>query len=171
MMILRKQPVIIDADVAFLYGVQTKEVNQAVRNNPRKFPYGYIFELDKYEREEVVKNFDRLNNLKYSTVSPTAFTERGLYMLATILKGERAERTTLAIVDTFVQVRELARTMENLQSVKDGGVQQQLLLQRTGDILAEMVGRNLSTATTETEIELNFAVVKIKHKIIRNKEK
>ena len=167
MIVLRKQPVLIDADVAELYGVQTKEVNQAVRNNPRKFPYGYIFELDKYEKEEVVKNFDRLNKLKFSTVQPTAFTERGLYMLATILKGERAEKTTLAIIDTFVQVRELARTMEALQNVEDGGAQQRTLLQRTGDLLAEVVGHNLSTRTTETEIELNFAVVKIKHKVIR----
>ena len=90
MIVLRKQLVLIDADVAELYGVQTKEVNQAVKNNPKKFPYGYIFELDKYEKEEVVKNFDHLNNLKFSKVAPTAFTERGLYMLATILKGERA---------------------------------------------------------------------------------
>ncbi len=170
MIMLRKQPVLIDRDVAELYGVQTKEINQAVKNNPRKFPYGYLFELDKYEKEEVVKNFDRLNTLKFSTVSPTAFTERGLYMLATILKGERAEKTTLAIVDTFVQVRELARTMEALQGVEDGGAQQRTLLQRTGDLLAEVVGHNLSTRTTETEIELNFAVVKIKHKIIRKDE-
>lgn len=170
MIVLRKQPVLIDADVAELYGVQTKEINQAVRNNPRKFPYGYLFELDKYEKAEVVKNFDRLNKLKFSKVAPTAFTERGLYMLATILKGERAEKTTLAIVDTFVQVRELARTMEALQNVEDGGAQQRTLLQRTGDLLAEVVGHNLSTRTTETEIELNFAVVKIKHKVIRKDE-
>ena len=76
MIMLRKQPVLIDRDVAELYGVQTKEINQAVKNNPRKFPYGYLFELDKYEKEEVVKNFDRLNTLKFSTVSPTAFTEQ-----------------------------------------------------------------------------------------------
>ena len=170
MIMLRGTPVLIDADVAELYGVQTKEVNQAVRNNPRKFPYGYIFELDKYEKAEVVKNFDRLNKLKYSSVQPTAFTERGLYMLATILKSERAIDTTLAIVDTFVQVREIARTMEALQNVQDGGIQQRTLLQRTGDLLAEVVGNNLSTTTTETEIELNFAVVKIKHKIIRKEE-
>ena len=167
MIVLRKQPVLIDSDVADLYGVQTKVVNQAVRNNPAKFPYGYIFELDKYEKNEVVKNFDHLKKLKFSTVSPTAFTERGLYMLATILKSERAISTTLAIIDTFVQVRELARTMEALQVVADGGPQQQTLLQRTGDILAEVVGHNLSTHSTETEIELNFAVVKIKHKVIR----
>lgn len=167
MLVLRNQPVLIDADVADLYGVQTKEVNQAVRNNPDKFPYGYLFELDKYEKAEVVKNFDHLNKLKFSKVAPTAFTERGLYMLATILKGQRAVETTIAIVDTFVQVRELARTMEALQNVEDGGVQQRTLLQRTGALLAEVVGHNLSTTTTETEIELNFAVVKIKHKVIR----
>ena len=167
MIVMRNQPVLIDADVAELYGVQTKEVNQAVKNNPDKFPFGYLFELDKYEKAELVKNFDHLNKLKFSKVAPTAFTERGLYMLATILKGKRAVETTLAIVDTFVQVRELARTMEALQNVEDGGVQQRTLLQRTGDLLAEVVGHNLSTTTTETEIELNFAVVKIKHKIIR----
>ena len=168
MILLRNQLVLIDSNVAELYGVQTKEVNQAVRNNPQKFPYGYIFELNKSEKDEVVKNFDHLKKLKFSKVSPIAFTERGLYMLATILKGERAISTTLAIIDTFVQVRELARTMEALQNVEDGGALQRTLLQRTGDLLAEVVGHNLSTHTTETEIELNFAVVKIKHKVIRN---
>lgn len=120
---------------------------------------------------EVVENFDHLKRLKFSKVSPTAFTERGLYMLATILKSDRAINTTLAIIDTFVQARELARTMEALQDVQDGGEQQKNLLHRTGALLSEMVGRNLSTNTTETEIELNFAVVKIKHKVIRKGDK
>ncbi len=169
-LVLRNQRVLIDSDVAELYGIETKRVNEAVRNNPEKFPYGYIFVLDKYEKQEVVENFDHLNKLKFSKVQPTAFTERGLYMLATILKSERAISTTLAIVDTFVQVREMARTMEALQTVDDGGLQQKGLLQRTGDLLAGVIGQNLSTRTTETEIELNFAVVKIKHKIIRRNE-
>ena len=116
MIVLRNQPVLIDADVAELYGVLTKEVNQAVRNNPDKFPYGYLFELDKYEKTEVVKNFDHLNKLKFSKVAPTAFTERGLYMLATILKGKRAVETTIAIVDTFVQVREPMEQREESQA-------------------------------------------------------
>ena len=170
MVILRKQLVLLDADVAELYGVETKRVNEAVRNNPRKFPYGYIFELDKYEKKEVVENFDHLKKLKFSSVSPTAFTERGLYMLATILKSERAVNTTIAIVDTFVQARELARTMEALQMVQDGGEQQKNLLHRTGALLSDIVGKNLRTNSTETEIELNFAVVKIKHKVIRKED-
>ena len=103
MIVLRQQPVLMDCDVAALYGVKTKEINQAVRNNPNKFPPGYVFLLCDDEKSEVVKIFDRLNNLKYSTVSPTAFTERGLYMLATILKSE------------------LARTMVQFQNVQDGG--------------------------------------------------
>ena len=168
MIVLRQQPVLLDCDVAALYGVKTKEINQAVRNNPNKFPPGYVFLLCDDEKSEVVKIFDRLNNLKYSTVSPTAFTERGLYMLATILKSERAVNTTLAIVDTFVRTRELARTMVQLQNVQDGGEQQRSLLHRTGTVLSEIIGRNLSTNSTETEIELNFAVVKIKHKVVRN---
>ena len=159
--------VLIDADVAELYGVETKRVNEAVKNNQKKFPDGYLFVLDKMETKEVVENFDHLKKLMFSAVTPTAFTERGLYMLATILKGDRAISTTLAIIDTFVQVRELARTMEALQGVEDGGKPQQTLLQRTGNILAGIVGQNLSTHNTETEIELNFAVVKIKHKVIR----
>lgn len=170
MIILRKQPVLIDADVADLYGVETKRINEAVRNNPKKFPCGYIFELDRFEKKEVVEKIVHLNKLKFSKVQPVAFTERGLYMLATILKSERAIDTTLAIVDTFVRVREMARTMEALQKVEDGGVQQRNLLQRTGDLLAEVVGRNLSTHATETEVEFNFAVVKIKHKILRKEE-
>ena len=89
-------------------------------------------------------------------------------MLATILKSERAVNTTLAIIDTFVQTHELARTMAQLQNVQDGGEQQRSLLHRTGVVLADIVGRNLSTNSTETEIELNFAVVKIKHKVVRN---
>ena len=170
MVVLRNQPVLIDADVAELYGVETRRVNEAVRNNPRKFPYGYIFELDKYEKSEVVENFDHLKKLKFSSVSPIAFTERGLYMLATILKSERAVNTTIAIIETFVQARELARTMEALQTVQDGGEQQKNLLHRTGTLLSDIVGQNLSTNSTETEIELNFAVVKIKHKVIRKEE-
>ncbi len=90
-------------------------------------------------------------------------------MLATILKGERAIKTAIAIIETYAQVRELARTMEALQDVKDGGSQQQSLLQRTGEILANVVSENLTTESSETEIELNFAIVKIRHKVIRKR--
>jgi hypothetical protein len=88
---IRNNKVILDSDVAELYGVQTKEVNQAVRNNAEKFPEGYVFKLQNAEKQQVVKNFDHLEKIKFSPVLPNAFTERGLYMLATILKSPSAK--------------------------------------------------------------------------------
>ena len=99
------------------------------------------------EAQQLVENFDRFKTMKHS-ISNHAFTERGLYMLATILKSPRATQTTLAIIDTFVEVREMARIMETLQNVTDGGTEQQSLLQKTDQILSTVVGNNLSTVST-----------------------
>ena len=111
MITLRNQQVILDSDVAELYGVKTKEINQAVKNNPRKFPKGYIWELSENEKLEVVKNFDHLQRLRFSPQLPKAFTERGLYMLATILKSPKAEDATIAIVEAYAKLRELAQVI------------------------------------------------------------
>ena len=167
--ILRDEPVILDMDVAALYGVQTKEINQAVKNNPGKFPFGYIMGLDEYEKEELVKNFDRFNILKHSSVPPKAFTERGLYMMATILKSKQAEQTTLAIIDTFASVKELARTIRELNGVTSKE-EQKGLLKRSGELIGNILGNDMTTSETETELELNFAVLKVKHTIKRTKK-
>jgi hypothetical protein len=73
--IIREMPVIIDRDVAEIYGVETKRINEAVSNNPDKFPDGYIFTIDKNEKSELVENFDRFKTLKHSSVTPAVFTE------------------------------------------------------------------------------------------------
>ena len=102
---IRKQNVIADADVAELYGVETKEVNQAVRNNPDKFPNDYMFALTKSELQSLRS---KILTTKVSVKSRSAtkvFTEKGLYMLATILKSERATAATFAIIETFAKVR------------------------------------------------------------------
>ena len=104
--VIRNTQVILDRDVAELYGVTTKVVNQAIRNNPDKFPSGYVIELTNSEKEHVVKNFDHLETLKFSHATVKGFTEQGLYMLATILKSPMA--TAIAIIDTFTQLRKLA---------------------------------------------------------------
>ena len=87
---LRNQQVILDSDVAELYGVETRDINKAVKNNPQKFPNGYVFELNVSEKSKVVENFHHLQKLKFSPQFPKAFTEKGLYMLATILKSPKA---------------------------------------------------------------------------------
>jgi hypothetical protein len=126
--------VILDWDVAALNGVETRVINQAVRNNPGKFPEGYILVLDNFEKSDLIKNIDRFSTLKHSTVSPSAFTERGLYMLATILKSPRATETTIAIVEAFANMRELSQVMSLLPAARDDKQQQALML-RGSDLL------------------------------------
>ena len=164
--VVRGQQVLLDRDVAVLYGVTTGRINEAVKNNVEKFPEGYLFPLTNEEKNELIENFDRFDSMKHSPNPPTAFTERGLYMLATILKSKRAVQTTIAIIDTFAQVREMARTMEALQNVEDEE-KQKSLLQKSGELMSEIIGQNLSTKSVETEIELNLALIKIRHRIIR----
>ena len=121
--VIRDTQVILDRDVAELYGVETRDINKAVKNNPKKFPPGYIIELNSSEKQELVENFHRFNTLKHSTVAPHAFTEQGLYMLATILKGDLAISTTIAIIDTFTQLRKLARTIDKVnEDAKEHGI-------------------------------------------------
>ncbi|MDE6645352.1 MAG: ORF6N domain-containing protein [Muribaculaceae bacterium] len=164
---LRNQRVLLDSDVARLYGVETREVNQAIKNNPDKFPEGYIIELTKDEKKEVVKNFDN-PNVKFSPRLPKAFTEKGLYMLATILKSPTATQTTIAIVETFAKMRELSRTVGELASASDE-FSQKSLMQLSGEILADLLDDGMHATDTETTIELNFAVLKLKHTVKRKK--
>ena len=87
--VLRDQSVIIDCDVGRIYGVETKDVNKAVANNPEKFPNGYIFKTTKKELDDLRRKFSAAKFAK-TRVAPKAFTEKGLYMLATILKSKQA---------------------------------------------------------------------------------
>ena len=154
--------------MADIYGVETKRINEAVKNNPDRFPDGYFFEVDKVTKNKLVENFDRFKKLKHSSVSPKAFTEKGLYMLATILKSKTATSTTLAIIETFAKVRNLTSTVKELSQnpPKD---KQQSLMQRSGEIMAELLDDDLQTYENETTIELNFAVLKFKHTIKKKK--
>ena len=170
---LRGQKVILDSNVAQLYGVETREINQAVRNNPNKFPEGYIIEIDKAElavlRSKILtlKTGGRGEHTKYA---PKAFTEKGLYMLATILKGERAAKTTIAIIEAFAKLRELSRTIGEMSANPDK-FRQKSLMEKSGEIMADLFGEDMKTDETETEIEVNFAVLKLKHTIKRKGQK
>lgn len=169
MLPLRNQNVIIDRDVAALYGVETKRINEAVRNNPEKFPDGYIFELTNSEVKDV-KNLinERINladeKFDHKTVSsktryaPKAFTERGLYMLATILKSARATQTTIAIIDTFAKVKELSRHVNSIRNTNS--LDNDIHVQKTGQLLSELLTQEL-TSSDNFGIELNMMSVSI----------
>ncbi len=166
---LHGEKVILDSNVAVLYGVETMRINEAVKNNPDKFPEGYVFQLTREEKVKVIENFDN-PKLKYSPTLPKAFTEKGLYMLATILKGERATRTAIAIIEAFAKLRELSRTIGEMADSSDK-FRQKSLMQKSGEIMADLFGEDMKTDETETEIEVNFAVLKLKHTIKRKGQK
>jgi hypothetical protein len=164
------QQVILDCEVASLYGVQTKEVNQAVRNNPDKFPEGYVITLTDSEKAEVVKNFDHLTKLKFSPAPLKGMSEKALYMLATILKSPVATETTLGIIETFAKVREVSRTIAEIRNQPDRE-EQKNMLQRTGEIISEIISDDLETTETETTMEVNLFVLGLKHTIKRTAKK
>jgi len=186
---IRNQNVILDSDVATLYGVQTKEVNQAIRNNPRKFPKGYVFDLKVNEFESLralsensklsdnqgeVKNFDLTlttnhlaTALEKTNVMPKAFTEKGLYMLATILKSDRAIEATIAIVETFAKLKELTNNLAVLNSIDTEVIEPEIIestIEKTSGLFNELFFSGTPTSA-ETSVELNLGLAKVKRTV------
>ena len=106
-LLIRNHKVILDRDLAVLYGVETKALNQAVRRNIKRFPPDFMFQMTKVEKEQLVTNCDRFEPLKHSTSMPHAFTEQGIAMLSSVLNSERAINVNIAIMRTFVRLREI----------------------------------------------------------------
>ncbi len=171
--IVQEQQVILDSDIAILYGVETKRINEAVKNNPDKFPEGYIIYLSNDEANSLrskistLKNPGRGEHFKYP---PKAFTEKGLYMIATILKSPKATETTISIIETFAKVRELSRNISQLQQ-QQGDSTRQSLLQKSGEAIADIISGDFETTDTETTVELNLAILSVKHTIKRKPKK
>jgi phage regulator Rha-like protein len=138
---IRGIPVILDSDVAELYGVETKEINQAVRNNPEKFPEGFVFELNNQEFA-ILRSKILTTNFAKTRVLPKAFTEQGLYMLATILKSPQATQATLCIIQTFTKLRELSRTLLSITQTTDESAHK-LLLSKSGSLLNDLLFNDL----------------------------
>ncbi len=166
---LRNVPVIADADVAALYGVETKRVNEAVRNNSVRFPKDYMFELTESELRELRSKNSSTNVSPMNRNSTKVFTEKGLYMLATILKSEQATAATFAIIETFTKVRSLKRELVELHKETDKE-KQVSKMKHFGDVLTDIVMPDLDVAETESSLELNFIIGKIKHTVKRVKK-
>ena len=178
---IRNKKVLLDRDVAHLYGIETKRVNEAVKNNPEKFPPGYVIYLDEEETDflrskfstleignEPVENFDRLQKLKHSTVLPKAFTDKGLYMLATILKSPKATETTIAIIETYSKLKQFSKAIQSI-FVDQNENSKQDLMKKGNELLAEILEEEMPIDETETSIEFNFALLKLKHTVKRKK--
>jgi len=111
----RGYKVMIDADLALLYGVSTKALKQQVKRNIERFPKDFMFELSKNEKNELVTNCDRLALLKHSSVNPLAFTEQGVSMLSSVLRSEKAIQINIEIMRAFARYRALLRENEELK--------------------------------------------------------
>ena len=106
---IRSEQVMIDRDLAELYGVETKRLNEQVKRNSERFPSDFMFQLNENEKNELVAKCDRLNSIKHSTVNPNAFTEQGIYMLSSVLKSKKAIEVNIAIIRTFKKLREFSK--------------------------------------------------------------
>ena len=151
-----------------------------MKNNPRKFPEGYVLELTKEESsalrsklltlEALRSNNSTLETTKgkgrYSKYNFKAFTRKGLYMLATCLKSDRAADATVAIVETFDKVQTLKEELLELHTEKDKS-KQASKIQHFGEVLSDIVMPDLQTQETESSLEINFFIGKIKHTVKR----
>ena len=111
---LRGHTVVLDVDLAALYGVTTKALNQAVKRNAKRFPPDFRLQLTNSERDEVVTNCDHLRSLKFSSVRPWAFTEHGALMAASVLNSPRAVQMSVFVIRAFVRLRDLGRRHADL---------------------------------------------------------
>ena len=113
-LVIRGHKTLIDADLAALYGVSTKRLNQQVKRNQERFPQDFVFSLSRRERDEVVANCDHLARLKFSSTMPFAFTEHGALMAASVLNTPRAVEISLYVVRAFVGLRDAIATHRDL---------------------------------------------------------
>ena len=162
---MRDKFVLIDRDVADLYGVETKRVNEAVSNNKDKFPEDYMFEITKDEKSKVVEYFDHLAPIKYSPHLPKVFTKKGLWMLATILSSKQAKETTFLIIETFDKIDSLKQNLQILETTTDKLLQKQLSYE-SGEIMAEILQTPEEyDIDTEATVEINFGLLKYKRTV------
>jgi len=127
-----------------------------------------MFEISEGEFADLRSKFSATKFAKIRAL-PKAFTEKGLYMIATILKSPHAIEATFAIIETFAKIKQLSRSIQELSIVQDKA-DQKALMQRSGELIAGIFDDDLQTSGTETSIELNFAVLKFKHTIKKKKK-
>lgn len=112
---IRNEKVILDRDLAVMYGVSTSALNQAVKRNIERFPSDFMFQLDKSELNELITNCDKLGSLKFSPSKPYVFTEHGILMLSSVLNSKKAVQVNIAIMRVFILMRKLSFSYEALE--------------------------------------------------------
>ena len=159
----------MDSDVAELYGVETKRINEAVTRNSEKFPSGYLIELS-IDEWRSLKSQIATSMMKGGKVKvPTAFTERGLYMLATILKSPQAIQTTIAIIDTFAQIKELTQAVYQFSKATTDA-QRVKIFENSTEIITHLLDNELTVSQHETSFKIKLPFLEITRKITKVKK-
>ena len=149
---IRGQQVMLDRDLANLYGVDTKVLNQAVKRNIERFPVRFRFQLSDLERDKLVTNCDRLQMLKHSNVNPFVFTEQGVAMLSTVLRSKTAINVSIQIMDAFTAMRQFIASNAQIFQRLDVMEQNQLAIvahQTETDHKLEEVFRRLNSGNVQ----------------------
>ena len=171
---INKKVVLLDKDVASLYGIEAKKLRQQLKRNIEKFPEDYAFQLSKEELDTMVSQNVTPSKQEFGGSLPYVFTEKGLYMVATILKSKNAVDATFTIIETFANIRKLSR---NLNSIDEHQTkeEQQNLVSESNELLETIIDiepvRALKEDETEieTKIELNLGVVKVS-RVVKTKK-
>lgn len=149
--VFRDQKVMVDSDLAELYGVKTFVLNQAVKRNSKRFPKDFMFKLNDNEKNELITICDRFQNLKHSTSNPNVFTEHGVTMLASILNSDRAIKINIQIVRAFVEMRTVILSSEDIS--KKITIIEALLLKHEKDLKNHnnLIGEILNLLTSSQD--------------------
>lgn len=164
---MRNQNVLLDSDVAELYGVESKRINEAVKRNLEKFPDGYVIELNFEEAESMRSQIATASKRNINNM-PKAFTERGLYMLATILKSKQAINTTIAIIDTFTQFKELTQHACQLSQAKKNQDTIEVF-EKSADIISDIFNNELVVSQQEDIIKIKLPFFEMTRKTTKIK--
>jgi len=139
---IRGIKVMINSDLAELYGVTTKRLNEQVKRNSKRFPVDFMFQLTADEKQEVVANCDQLERLKYSSALPYVFTEHGAVMLASVLNSDRAINVNIQIIRIFTRLRQLLETqteiLRKLEQLEINDVEQDRQIQLIFEYLNQL---------------------------------
>jgi hypothetical protein len=135
-LMIRGEKVIIDADLAYFYGVSTKRLNEQVKRNRHRFPRDFIFQLTQEEKNAVVANCDHLTKLKYSNTLPFVFSEHGVLMAASVLNTEQAVEVSVFIIRAFIRLRQ---TFLEYNELADKLVQIEMQLTEHDDQLIQII--------------------------------
>jgi hypothetical protein len=151
----------IDKDLAELYEVETRALNQAVKRNIDSFPPDFMFKLTDNEKNELVTNCDRFEKIKHSTSNPNVFTEQGVYMLATVLKSKIAREVNISIMRTFTRLKNQSvpyfDIIKRLEKLEAEDIKTKDLLQKVVQVISSM--QELQNEAEKTTSKIGFVKV------------